>query len=223
MGNTNLKLSATNQCSPSVVKPGMIESKQKRENKKYKKPWPHHLQWLWVKITLSRKQWISTQTNIKEDSEVFRNMKQVKSCTNPPDGGGEQKTLVNVEDASCIIIMGIPTKEWDDIPSPGLVFYHTSSHKFLHMDPNIDESQEVFSKKTHNANTMRVGDTILAAAAESGFYENWCLLYNQSTWNAFIYGKYMSNIIDNTGGKYLCVHWNSGITYTKNSGDLPGS
>ena len=33
----------------------------------------------------------STQTNIKEDAEEFRNMKQGKSGENPPDGGVEQK------------------------------------------------------------------------------------------------------------------------------------
>ena len=37
-------------------------------------------------------------------------MKQIKSGNKPPDGGGEQKTLVNVEYASCIIMMGTPTK-----------------------------------------------------------------------------------------------------------------
>ena len=38
---------------------------------------------------------------------------------------------MDVADESCSIIMGIPTKEWDDLPHPGLVFSHTSSHAVL--------------------------------------------------------------------------------------------
>ena len=71
------------------------------------------------------------------------------------------------------------------------------------MYPNTDESQEVFSQSKHNASIMRVGDTILDSAVEAGIYENWCLLDNQSTCNTFIYGKYMSNIRDDLGGKYI--------------------
>ena len=68
---------------------------------------------------------------------------------------------------------------------------------------------------------MRVGYIILAAAAEAGIYENWCLLDNQSTLNTFINVKYLSNIIDDIYRKYLCVHCNVGVTYTNNIGDLP--
>ena len=67
---------------------------------------------------------------------------------------------------------------------------------------------------------MHVGNTILAAAAESIINENWCLLDNQSTWNAFINKKYLSNIRDAPDGQYLRVHFNSGVTYTKKVGDL---
>ena len=70
---------------------------------------------------------------------------------------------------------------------------------------------------------MRVGDTIPDAAAEAGIYDNWSLLKNQSTCNAIIYGKYMSNIRYAPGGKYIYVHCNAEVTYTKNSGDLPGT
>ena len=150
-------------------------------------------------------------------------MKQVKYGNKPPDGGGEQKTLVNVEDASCIIMMGIPTKEWYYLPYPGIIFYQTSSHKVLHIYHNTYESQEVFSQNKHNSNIMCVVDSILAAAAEAGIYDNWCLNENQSTCNAVIYRKYMSNIRDSPGGKYISVHCNAGVTYTNNSGDLPGS
>ena len=68
-------------------------------------------------------------------------MKQGKYGNKPPYGRGEQKKLVNVEDASCILMMGIPTKEWDDLPYTGLVLCHTSSHKVFQMDPNTYESQ----------------------------------------------------------------------------------
>ena len=40
-----------------------------------------------------------------------------------------------------------------------------------------------------DASIMHVGNTILAAAAEAGIDENWCLLDNQSTCNKFINGK----------------------------------
>ena len=57
-------------------------------------------------------------------------MKQEKPGNKPPYGG-EQKTLVNVKDASCSLVMGIPTKEWYDLPYPGLVFSQTSSQEVL--------------------------------------------------------------------------------------------
>ena len=69
---------------------------------------------------------------------------------------------------------------------------------------------------------MRVGDTILADEAESGIDENCCLIDYQSKWNTFIHGKYLSNIRDAPGGQYLCFHWNAGVTYTNNVGELPG-
>ena len=68
---------------------------------------------------------------------------------------------------------------------------------------------------------MCVGDTILDAAAETVIDENWCLIGNKSTCNAFINGKYMSNIIKSTSEKYLCVCCNVGVTYTNKIGDLP--
>ena len=90
------------------------------------------------------------------------------------------------------------------------------------MDPIKYESQEVFSHNKFNANIIHVVNTILDAEAESGIDKNWCLLNNQSTCNAFINGKYLSNVIDDPAGKYLCVHFNSVVTYTKKIGDLPG-
>ena len=54
-------------------------------------------------------------------------MKQGRYSNRPPNGGGEQKKLVNVEDASYSLIMRIPTEEWDDPPYTGLVFFQTSS------------------------------------------------------------------------------------------------
>ena len=68
---------------------------------------------------------------------------------------------------------------------------------------------------------MHLGDTILAAAAEARIDENWCLIENHSTCNAFFNEKYLSNIRDAPGGQYLRVHFNSGVTHTKTIGDLP--
>ena len=68
---------------------------------------------------------------------------------------------------------------------------------------------------------MHVGYTILAAETESGINENWCLLDNQSTYNAFN-GKYMSKIRDAPDGQYTRVHYNTGETHNKNIGDLTG-
>ena len=52
----------------------------------------------------------STQARLKEDAEAFRKVKQEKSSNKPP-GGGDQKALVNVKDASCSLMMGSPTDE----------------------------------------------------------------------------------------------------------------
>ena len=62
-----------------------------------------------------------TQARLKEDAESLRKMKQDKSSNKPP-GGGDQKALVNVKDASCSLIMGSPVEEWGELPSPGLMF-----------------------------------------------------------------------------------------------------
>ena len=64
---------------------------------------------------------------------------------------------------------------------------------------------------------MHVGDTILAAAAEAIIYEHLFLLKNKSTYNAL----YLTNIRDPPDGQYLHVHYNAGVTYTNNAGDLP--
>ena len=85
--------------------------------------------------------------------------------------------------------MVITTKEWDDIPYHELIFYRNSSQEVLYMYSNTDEAQKVFSHNKFNANIMCVEDAILAAAAESGIDENWCLLNNQSTCNYFINGN----------------------------------
>ena len=76
--------------------------------------------------------------------------------------------------------------------------------------------------KKGNASIMYVGDTILAAAAEAGINENCCFFNNQSTCNAFINGKKLSNIKDAPDGRYIHVHFNSGVKHTNKIGDLPG-
>ena len=69
---------------------------------------------------------------------------------------------------------------------------------------------------------MRLVDTTLDAAAEAGIDENWCLRDNQSTCNAFVNVKYLSNIRDVPDGQYLCVNCNAGVTYTNKICDLSG-
>ena len=118
--------------------------------------------------------------------------------------------------------MGIPNKEWDDLPSPGIMFLQTSSQEVLNMEPITDEFQGVFSRNKRNTKIMCVRDTILASSAEAGIDEDWCLLDNQSVCNAFINVKYLSKTRDDTDVKHLCFHWNSGVTYTNNIGELPG-
>ena len=88
--------------------------------------------------------------------------------------------MVNVEYASCSLMMGIPTKEWDEPPYTGLMFFQTSSKEVLHMEPLTDKPQELFSCNKRNTNIMRVVDTILDAALESGIDKNWFLIDNQS-------------------------------------------
>ena len=78
------------------------------------------------------------------------------------------------------------------------------------------------SVRKGDSRIMHVGDTILASAAEAGIDENWCLLDNQLTCNAFINRKYLSNIRDAPDGKYIRVHFNAGVTHTNKIGNLPG-
>ena len=75
--------------------------------------------------------------------------------------------------------------------------------------------------KKGNSRIIQVRNTILDAAAEAGIKENWCLLDNHLTCNAFINKKYLSNIRDAPDGKYLRVHCNTGVTKTNKIGDLP--
>ena len=69
-----------------------------------------------------------TQAKLKEDEEVLKKTKQEKS-SNKTLGGGYQKSLVNVQNASCSLMMGSPTKEWGDLPSPGLMFCQNSTQE----------------------------------------------------------------------------------------------
>ena len=65
-------------------------------------------------------------------------------------------------------MLGIPTKEWYDLPSPGIMFCKTLPQELLQMDTIKDKSQDLLLYNKNNPNIMRVRDTILAAAAESG-------------------------------------------------------
>ena len=108
--------------------------------------------------------------------------------------------------------MGSPTEEWGKLPYPVHMFCQTSNQEFQQTEPINNSVRKV------DSSIMQVGNTILAAAAEDGIDENWCLLDNQSTCNAFINGKYLSNIRDTPDGKYLCAHCNAVFPYNmKNS------
>ena len=109
---------------------------------------------------------------------------------------------MNVKDALCSVMMGSPTEEWGELPSPGLMSYQTLTQE----DIQTEYINNIVRKV--DASTMHMGDTILAAAAEAGIDENWCLLDNQSTCNAFMNKKYLSNIRDVPDGQYLRVHCN---------------
>ena len=69
-----------------------------------------------------------TQSKLKEDAEAIWKMKQEKYSNNPP-GGGDQKALVNVKDASFSIMMGSPTEEWGKLQYPGLMLCQTSTQE----------------------------------------------------------------------------------------------
>ena len=119
------------------------------------------------------------QSNIKEDAEAFRKMKQEKYSNKPP-GGGDHKALVNVKDDPCSLMMGYPTKEWFKLPSPGLMFCQTLTQEVRQTHPINNIVKKV------NSRIMHVDYTILADEVEARIDENWCLLDNQSTFNAFI-------------------------------------
>ena len=155
-----------------------------------------------------------TKDKLKEDAEAFRKMKQEKSSNKPP-GGGDQKALVNVKDALCSLMMGSPTDEWGELLSHGLMLCQTLTQE-ARQNQYINNSV-----RKSDSSIMHVGNTILAASEEAGIDENWCLLDNQSTRNAFINGKYLSNIRYAPDGQYLHVHCNKGATHTNKIVDLP--
>ena len=82
----------------------------------------------------------SKQTKVKEGPEEFIKTKQGKSRINPSDGGGEQNKLVNDEDASYGLMMDIPTDEWDNLPSTGIIFYRTHHKKSCRWNPSLINS-----------------------------------------------------------------------------------
>ena len=73
---------------------------------------------------------------------------------------------MNVKDTLGSLLMGSPTDEWGELPFPGLIFCQTSTQE-ARKNQSINNS---VSKG--DANTMHVGDTVLAAAAEVGIDEN---------------------------------------------------
>ena len=113
-------------------------------------------------------------------------------------------------------MMGSPTEEWGELTSHGLMFCQTSTQEVQQTEP-INTSV-----RKDDSIIMQVGDTVMGAAAEALIDENWCLLDNQSTCNAFINRKYPSNIRDAPNEQYLRVHCNAGVTHTNNIGYIPG-
>ena len=112
--------------------------------------------------------------------------------------------------------MRSPTEEWSELPSPGLMFCQTSTQE-------VRKTESINNNvRKGDSSIMHVGDTILAAVVEAEIDENWCLIDNHLTCNVFINKKYLSNIRDATGGQYLRVHCNAGVTHTNKTGDLPG-
>ena len=112
-------------------------------------------------------------------------------------------------------MMGLPTKEWGKLPSPGLMFCQISTQE-VRQTESINNSV-----RKGDASITHVGDTILVAAAEVGIDENWCLLDNQSTCNELFNVKFLSNIRDAPDRQYPRVHFNAGVTHTNKIGDLP--
>ena len=95
------------------------------------------------------------------------------------------------------------------------MFFQTSTQEVQQTEPINN------SVRKGDSSIMHVDNTILAAAAETVFDENWCLIDNQSTCNTFINEKYLSNIRDSCDGQYLRVHCNTGVTHTNKIGYLP--
>ena len=79
----------------------------------------------------------------------------------------------------------------------------------------------VFSQQTQRQHNM-CGRYHPEFCIRSGIDENWWPFYSQSRCNTFINVKYLQNIINAPGGKYLCVLCNVGVTYTNKIGNLPG-
>ena len=92
-------------------------------------------------------------------------MEQEKPSNKPP-GGGYQKVLVNVKEASCSLIMGEPTEEWGKPPSPGLMLFQNSTQEVLQTKHIIN------NMKKGNARIIHVGNTILTTAVEVGINGN---------------------------------------------------
>ena len=80
-------------------------------------------------------------------------------------------------------MMGVPTKEWGNLPSPGPMLFQTLTEELPQTEPiNI-------SVNKGNDRIIHVRDTILATEVEAGIDKNWCLLNNQSKCNTFINEK----------------------------------
>ena len=72
----------------------------------------------------------------------------------------------------------------------GVNYHLLASHSSKPQLKRPEKKQSINnSVRKGDTSITHVGDTILAAAAEAGIDENWFLLDNQSTCNAFINGN----------------------------------
>ena len=88
-------------------------------------------------------------------------IKQGKYSNKTP-GGGYQKALVNVKDASCSLMMGSPTKEWVKQPYTGLMSCQTWTQEVQQTEPINNSVRKGDSRIIHEV------DTTLDASAEAG-------------------------------------------------------
>ena len=121
MVNTNPTVSEINLCLLRVVKLGIMKVKPNMRSRNLEETLTTSPAMnLYKRVTMRRTMRALQRKNLKKDIEAFRKMNQENLGTTPLME--EKKTLVNVKDASCSLMMVIPTEEWYCLPSHGLMF-----------------------------------------------------------------------------------------------------